>query len=128
MRVIIPDSKLKQSFSSMMRDYSDLEHAEKAYDYWSQERSRYIDFNVVNYYDDIEMDWEDDSWILQYQTEPGDFGEPKQLPILRYGEWYFRNIITLFGVELFESLLGQWFKETYGWEVKTVTSEDDNYF
>ena len=108
----------------MMREYSDLEHTGKSYDYWIQEKPGYSDINVENYYENIEMDYEDDQWILQYQEEPGDIGTPDEVPILRYGEWTFRNIITILGKENFERLLGEWYTDVYGWPVKTVKDED----
>lgn len=107
-----------------MNEYRDLNHAGKSYDYWIQEKPGYSDINVENFYIDIEEDWENDDWVLQYQEEPGDIGKPDELPILRYGEWEFRNIISLLGKDKFESLLGDWFTDTYGWSVKTVKVED----
>lgn len=124
MNVKITKGQLKKGFESMMREYRDLAHTGKSYDYWIQEKPGYSDINVENYYKDIEFDYEDDQWVLQYQEEPGDIGKPDELPILRYGEWEFRNIISILGKDTFESLLGEWFKDAYGWDVKTVKEED----
>ena len=124
MNVKLTNNQLKKSFDSLMKDYRDLEHTGKSYDYWVQEKNRYSDINVENFYKDIELDYEDDQWVLQYQENPGDIGKPNELPILRYGDWEFRNIITMLGKNKFELLLGEWFTDTYGWPVKTVKEED----
>lgn len=124
MNVKLTNNQLKKSFHSLMSEYRDLSHTGKSYDYWVQEKNRYSDINVENFYKDIEFDYEDDQWVLQYQEEPGDIGKPDELPILRYGEWEFRNIISMIGKDKFEYLLGEWFTDTYGWPVKTVKVED----
>lgn len=124
MNVKLTNNQLKKSFDSLMKDYRDLGHTGKSYDYWVQEKNRYSDINVENFYKDIELDYEDDQWVLQYQEYPGDIGKPNELPILRYGDWEFRNIITMLGKNKFELLLGEWFTDTYGWPVKTVKEED----
>ena len=64
--------KLYSVFEKLMEPYSNLDHTEKSYDYWVQEKGRYVDFDVINFYQDIENDWEDDDWVMQYQNEPGD--------------------------------------------------------
>ena len=103
-----------------MEPYSNLDHTEKSYDYWVQEKGRYVDFDTTNFYHDIEEDWENDDWVVQYQDEPGDEGVEEDLPILRYGENYsFPNIETMFN-QYFDDLLKDWFKKTYGFEVKTI--------
>ena len=103
-----------------MAPYSNLDHTEKSYDYWVQEKGRYVDFDVINFYQDIENDWEDDDWVMQYQNEPGDVGDYGKIPILRYGEHYsFPNIETMFN-QYFDNLLKDWFEKTYGFEVKTI--------
>ena len=79
---------------------------------------------AANFYKDIELDYEDDQWILQYQKTPGDIGEPEELPILRYGDWWFKNIISILGKDNFERLLGEWFTDIYGLPVKTVKVEE----
>lgn len=124
MNVKLTNNQLKKSFYNLMFEYRDLEHTGKSYDYWIQEKPGYSDINVENYYKDIEEDWENDEWIIQYQEEPGDIGTPDEVPILRYNEWYFRNIITMLGKENFERLLGEWYTDVYGWPVKTVKEEE----
>jgi len=124
MDIKIGNNQLKKAFASMMMEYRDLEHTGKSYDYWIQEKPGYSDINVENYYKDIDSDYEDDQWVIQYQEEPGDIGTPDEVPILRYSEWEFRNIITMLGKENFERLLGEWYMDTYGWPVKTVKDED----
>jgi hypothetical protein len=111
--------KLFSSFEKMMKPYSDLEMTNRSYDYWVQEKSRYVDLYVLNFYEDVDTDWEDDDWILQYQDDPGDEGRYEDLPILRYGEYWIKNTQTIFG-NYFESLLKDWFEKTYGYKVKTV--------
>ena len=102
-----------------MGPYSDLESAVRSYDYWVQEEGRYVDLDVLNFYEDPEEDWENDDWTLQYQDTPGDEGRDEDLPILRYGEYWIKNIQSIFG-DHFESLLKEWFEKTYNYEVKTI--------
>ena len=112
--------KLYSVFEKLMVPYSNLDHTEKSYDYWVQEKGRYVDFDVLNFYHDIENDFEDDDWVMQYQIDEGDVGDKDNLPILRYGEHYsFPNIETMFN-QYFDDLLKDWFKKTYGFEVKTI--------
>lgn len=108
-----------------MREYSELDGAKKSYDYHDYEKQRYVDANVINYYDDLEMDWESDDWIFQVQYEKGDFGTGLELPILRYTD-RFMDIKSLFG-KYFDPLLKEWFNSTYPVEtpIKTVTKEQD---
>ncbi len=124
MNIKIRDNQLMKAFSGMMEEFSDLEHAEKSYDYWIERKQKYSDIYVENFYEDIEFDYEDDQWILQYQKTPGDIGKPEELPILRYGDWRFKNIITILGKDNFERLLSEWFTDIYGLPVKTVKVEE----
>jgi hypothetical protein len=126
----LTNEQLFNSFKSIMREYSELESAEKSYDYYDYEKSNYVDANVVNYYEDLEEDWESDDWIFQVQYDKGDWGHGLELPILRYGEYMesgrFMNIKSLFG-DYFDPLLKEWFNNTYPVEtpIKTVTKEQD---
>lgn len=104
--------KLYPIFEKMMGEYSRLERTEKSYDYWDSSKGRYADLNVLNFYRDIENDWEDDDWVLQYQDEPGDEGNDDELPILRYGEYPFGSLEETFG-DYFPELFKNWFEETY---------------
>ena len=123
MRYIISESKLQSMFNSIMKEFSELESAEKSYDWWDSDKNRYVDLNTTNFYEDVENDWEDDIWVLQYQKNPGDIGTADEVPLLRYSvTWPFRSIIGMFGNH-FESLLKNWFEETYNLPVKTVTIE-----
>ena len=76
------------------------------------------------------MDWEDDDWIFQVQYERGVWGKGFELPILRYTEYQengrFMNLKLMFG-DRFESLLKEWFNNTYPVEqpIETVTKEQD---
>jgi len=119
MNVNIKHDKLYSIFEKMMSQYSDLESATRSYDYWVQEKSRYVDLDVLNFYEDPEEDWENDDWTLQYQDTPGDEGNEEDLPILRYGEYWFKNIQSIFGAH-FETLLKEWFEKTYNHKVKTI--------
>lgn len=119
MNVNIKYDKLFSTFEKMMEEYSNLDYTEKSYDYWVQEKGRYVDFDVLNYYHDIENDFEDDDWVIQYQDRPGDEGRNEDLPILRYGEYSFTTTQSMFGNH-FESLLKDWFEKTYNHKVKTV--------
>ena len=106
----------------MMEEYSNLDHTEKSYDYWVQEKDGYVDWDVLNFYHDIEEDYEDDDWVMQYQNEPGDEGRPEDLPTLTYGKGYsFPAEESMFG-KYFEELLKDWFEKVYGYKVKTVIS------
>ena len=120
MDVKIKYGKLFSAFEKLMEPYSNLDHSEKSYDYWAQEKGDYVDWDVINFYNDIEEDYEDDDWVMQQQNEPGDEGEEDNLPILRYGEHYsFPNIETMFN-QYFDELLKDWFEKIYGYHVKTI--------
>ena len=119
MDVKIKYDKLFSAFEKMMEPYSNLERTQKSYDYWVDEKGRYVDFDVLNFYHDIE-DFEYDDWVMQYQDEPGDEGREEDLPILRYGtEYSFPNIETMFN-QYFDELLKDWFEKTYNHKVKTI--------
>ena len=119
MDVKIKYDKLFSAFEKMMEPYSNLERTQKSYDYWVDEKGRYVDFDVLNFYHD-EEDYEFDDWVMQYQDEPGDEGREEDLPILRYGtEYSFPNIETMFN-QYFDELLKDWFEKVYGHHVKTV--------
>ena len=60
MDVKIKYDKLFSAFEKMMEPYSNLDHTEKSYDYWVQEKGRYVDFDVINFYHDIDEDFEYD--------------------------------------------------------------------
>ena len=124
----ITNKQLFNSFKSLMKEYSELEQADKSYDWWEQEKGGYIDLNVINFYEDVELDWEDDTWILQYQPEKGDVDPDLEVPILRYDEYVLRNTVQIFGKEIFEKLLKEWFNNNYqvGFNnpVKSVTTEN----
>jgi len=120
MNVNIKYDKLLSTFEKMMEEYSNLDHTEKSYDYWVQEKDGYVDWDVLNFYHDIEEDYEDDDWVMQYQNEPGDEGRPEDLPILRYGDGYsFKSEQSMFG-HYFDELLKDWFEKVYGHNVKTI--------
>ena len=122
MDVKIKYDKLFSTFEKMMEEYSNLDHTEKSYDSWVFEKNRYIDLNVINFYHDIEEDYEDDDWVMQYQDEPGDEGRPEDLPMLTYGKGYsFPAEESMFG-KYFEELFKDWFEKVYGYNVKTVIS------
>lgn len=123
MDIKVNQSQLSSVFNSLMKEYSSLESADKSYDYWVQEKGRYTDIDVVNFYKDVEMDWEDDEWILQYHEYEGDSASKDEVPLLLYGEWEFRNIISILGVEIFEKLLKDWFENTFNLKVKKVDRE-----
>jgi hypothetical protein len=119
MNLNIKYDKLFSIFEKMMVPYSDLEKGTRSYDYWVQEKSRYVDLDVLNFYEDTEEDWENDDWTLQYQDTPGDEGNEEDLPILRYGDYWLKNIQSIFG-DHFETLLKEWFEKTYNHKVKTI--------
>jgi hypothetical protein len=119
MNVNIKYDKLLFTFEKMMEQYSNLDSAIRSYDYWVQEKGRYVDLDVLNFYEDTDEGWENDDWTLQYQDIPGDEGRDEDLPILRYGENWIQSIQSIFGNH-FESLLKDWFEKTYNHKVKTV--------
>jgi hypothetical protein len=119
MNVNIKYDKLLSTFEKMMEQYSNLDSAIRSYDYWVQEKGRYVDLDVLNFYEDTDEGWENDDWTLQYQDIPGDEGRDEDLPILRYGENWIQSIQSIFGNH-FESLLKDWFEKTYNHKVKTV--------
>jgi hypothetical protein len=120
MDVNIKYDKLLSTFEKMMEEYSNLDHTEKSYDYWVQEKGDYVDWDVLNFYHDIEEDYEDDDWVMQYQYELGDYSRPEDLPMLTYGKGYsFPAEESMFG-KYFEQLLKDWFEKVYGYNVKTI--------
>ena len=119
MNLNIKYDKLYSIFDKMMNPYANLDSTIRTYDYWVQEESRYVDLEVLNFYEDIDEGWEDDDWILQYQDRPGDEGNDEDLPILRYSEYYFKTLNTMFGDHL-NGLLKDWFEKTYNHKVKTI--------
>ena len=130
MKFTINENRLSEIFSKVMKEYSQLDSTEKSYDYYDYEKSNYVDANVINYYEDLEEDWESDDWIFQVQYERGDWGHGLELPILRYGEYMesgrFMTIKSMFG-DYFDPLLKEWFNGTYPVEtsIETVTKEQD---
>ena len=122
MDVKIKYDKLFSTFEKMMEEYSNLDHTEKSYDYWVQGKMNYVDWDVLNFYHNIEEDYEDDDWVMQYQNEPGDEGREEDLPTLTYGKGYsFPTEEAMFG-KYFEELLKDWFEKVYGYNVKTIVS------
>ena len=122
MNVNIKYDKLLSTFEKMMEEYSNLDHTEKSYDYWVQGKMNYVDWDVLNFYHNIEEDYEDDDWVMQYQNEPGDEGREEDLPTLTYGKGYsFPTEEAMFG-KYFEELLKDWFEKVYGYNVKTIVS------
>ena len=122
MDVKIKYDKLFSTFEKMMEEYSNLDHTEKSYDYWVQGKMNYVDWDVLNFYHNIEEDYEDDDWVMQYQNEPGDEGREEDLPTLTYGKGYsFPVEEAMFG-KYFEELLKDWFEKVYGYNVKTIVS------
>ena len=120
MNVNIKYDKLFSAFENMMEEYSNLDYTQKSYDYWVQEKGGYVDWDVLNFYHDIEEDYENDDWVMQYQDKPGDEGREDDLPILRYGKGYsFPTEESMFGHH-FDELLKDWFEKVYGYNVKTV--------
>ena len=109
-----------------MKEFSNLQETERSYDFYNYNEGRYVDLNVHNYYKDIDEDWEDDGWILQVQYNEGDAGKDFELPILRYADYTFRNVIPMFG-ERFEPLLKDWFNKVYEVKkpIKSVTTEQE---
>jgi hypothetical protein len=120
MNVKIKYEKLFSTFEKIMEEYSHLDYTEKSYDYWVQEKGGYVDFDVTNFYHNIGEDYEDDDWVIQYQSEPGDEGNDEDLPILRYGKDYsFPGVEDMFG-NYFDEFLKEWFEKTYELPVKTI--------
>ena len=111
--------KLCIIFDKIMRPYSNLDFTEKSYDYYDYDKGRYADLDVVNYYLDIDDDYEEDNWVMQYQELPGDEGKDEDLPILRYSGSLFQSIEPMFE-PYFQNLFKDWFKKTYNFEIKTI--------
>jgi hypothetical protein len=120
MNLNIKYDRLFSAFEYIMMEYSHLDYTEKSYDYYDSSKLRYADLDVINFYHDIEEDYEDDDWVMQYQKDPSDEGRPEDLPILRYGSGYsFGSAESMFG-PYFEELLKDWFEKTYKHKVKTI--------
>jgi hypothetical protein len=124
----ITNKQLFNSFKSLMKEYSELERGDRSYDWWIEEKVGYVDLDVLNFYEDVELDWEDDTWIFQYQPEKGDIDHDLEVPILRYDDYVLRNTILIFGKDMFENLLKEWFNSNYQFQinnpVKSVTTEN----
>ena len=58
MNVNIKRDRLYSVFEEMMKEYSHLDFTIRSYDYWVQENNRYVDLDVLNYYEDIDEGWE----------------------------------------------------------------------
>ena len=56
----IKPQQLYDAFTSMMKVYSNLEHYERSYDYYVQDKGRYVDLDVVNYCVSVDDDYEDE--------------------------------------------------------------------
>jgi hypothetical protein len=123
MDIKIKHKQLESAFDSMMKEFKDLDRADKSYDYYVYEKNRYVDLDVYNYYENVEDDWEDDSWILQYHPTSNDYTEENESPALYYAEWYFKNVINVLGIENFKKLLKPWFEKNYGLPVNNVNEE-----
>lgn len=122
----ITKDRLLEVFSTVMKEYSNLQEVERSYDFYNYDEGRYVDLDVYNYYKDVDEDWEDDGWILQVQYNKGDAGKRFELPILRYADYTFRNVMPMFG-EHFEPLLKDWFNKVYEVKkpIKSVTIEQE---
>jgi len=120
MDVKIKYDKLFSIFEKMMEEYTNLDSTTKSYDFYIHELGRYVDLDVLNYYRNIDNDYEDDDWVMQYQDSSGDEGRDEDLPILRYGDGYsFKSEQLMFG-NYFDKLLKDWFEKVYGYNVKTI--------
>ena len=56
MKYTITDDRLLELFSNVVKEYSELEVAERSYDFYNSEKGRYADLDVYNYYEDVEED------------------------------------------------------------------------
>ena len=124
MRIIIKETqldKLQQTFNRLMTRFSKLHEIERPYDFWDSNKNSYVDYTPLNYYETIDdEEWEDDDWLLQYaKDEPYTHEVTENYPLLIYSDYYFKSRIKTFG-PLFETLLKNWFEETYGHKVKKV--------
>lgn len=119
MKFDIKKQQLNNIFDSLMKEYENLDFTDKSYDYWDSLKGRYVDDNVINYYEDINEDYEYDNWIFQYQMKPGDSATKYEVPILRYSSYFFQNIESMVQ-DHFSDLLKEWFKKKYGYYVNKV--------
>lgn len=118
----IAQSKLQSIFNKVMEEDSKLAYTRKSYDYWDHDLSNYTDLDVINFYENIDEDYEDDNWLMQYQEDP-DLIHSKiyKLPILRIS-WYYKNKEAMFG-EHFLPLFKNWFETNYNLPVNTIIFE-----
>lgn len=119
MKFDIKKQQLNNIFDSLMKEYENLDKNIQSYDYWDSLKGRYVDDDVINYYEDINQDYEDDNWIFQYQMKPGDSATKYEVPILRYSSYFFQNIESMVQ-DHFSDLLKEWFKKKYGYYVNKV--------
>jgi hypothetical protein len=120
MDIKVKNKQLESIFDSMMEEYKFLERAYKDYDYYDQEKNTYVNIGVHNYYKNLEDDWEDDNWILQYLPTSNEYSKEIEIPLLYYSGWFFRNIKDFVGVNNFKGLMKTWFEKNYGLPVNSV--------
>ena len=63
----ITKDRLLEVFSTVMKEFSNLQETERSYDFYNYNEGRYVDLNVHNYYKDIDEDWEDDGSIIHLE-------------------------------------------------------------
>jgi hypothetical protein len=118
----LKEEQLYTIFKRVMEEYSKLQPTERSYDWYISSKNRYVDLNTINFYEDVEMDWEDDTWILQYQEEQGDVSLKFKVPLLRYDSYMLKTVIGMFR-DYFKPLLKRWFEETFKLPVDNVYDE-----
>lgn len=125
----LKEEQLYTIFKSIMEPYSKLEPIDRSYDWYMYSKNRYVDFNTINFYEDPELDWEDDTWVLQYQKEQGDSSLEFKVPLLRYDSYVLKNVITMFRNH-FDVLIKRWFEETFKLQVDNVYKDgiDESLF
>jgi hypothetical protein len=128
MKIIITetqDEKVYDFFKKMMSEYSNLLSAERVYDFWDSKKGSYVDFSPINFYDDPELDWEDDDWIFQYVLSEPYTGDKKDTyPMLLYSRYDIESVKKMFG-PYFESLFKKWFEETYDLKINKLVDDSE---
>ena len=122
MDIKIKHKQLETIFNSIMTEFKDLERADKSYDYYVSEKN-ICWFRCLQLLRKCWGWFEDDEWALQYHPTGNDYTEENESPALYYAEWFFRNVINVFGVENFKQLLRPWFEKNYGLPVNIIDKE-----
>lgn len=117
MRILIKENKFKSSFNRLMSEYVGMEPIDRWYEYYDD--FKWKEMNSINFYRDVEVDWEEDYWTFQYLKDYEGDNNPKKFPRLICDTYQFGNFKNTFG-PFFEDLIKEWFEMNYNLPVTSV--------